>query len=199
MLVDTFNRGTGPGDTAISVATCRTREPVTAAAARLAPGLRLTEIPDYFSWTLPLRDEALHDADSATLHEAATALARPSHPAVQRLVAEADVPATFPVHITSVRPVAPWRVPNVTLLGDAIHTMSPGRGEGATIALRDAQLLRDALIDVTTGQAPSPGPRSGTSGRCCTAASKPSTTHSANPSHQPAHNRGITARSQVAR
>lgn len=35
--------------------------------------------------------------------------------------------------------------PNVTLLGDAIHTMSPGRGDGANIALKDAQVLLRAL------------------------------------------------------
>jgi SnoaL-like polyketide cyclase/FAD binding domain len=41
----------------------------------------------------------------------------------------------------------------VTLLGDAIHTMSPGRGEGANVALRDAQLLRHALVEVATNGA----------------------------------------------
>ncbi len=35
---------------------------------------------------------------------------------------------------------------NVTLLGDAVHTMSPGCGEGANIALRDAALLCRTLV-----------------------------------------------------
>jgi 2-polyprenyl-6-methoxyphenol hydroxylase-like FAD-dependent oxidoreductase len=34
----------------------------------------------------------------------------------------------------------------VTLLGDAVNTMSPGRGEGANSAPRDAALLRAALL-----------------------------------------------------
>jgi 2-polyprenyl-6-methoxyphenol hydroxylase-like FAD-dependent oxidoreductase len=63
------------------------------------------------------------------------------------------VPATFAVCITSAQPVAPWPVPDVTLLGDAVHTMSPGRGDGANIALKDAQVLVRALRRVVSGTA----------------------------------------------
>jgi 2-polyprenyl-6-methoxyphenol hydroxylase-like FAD-dependent oxidoreductase len=42
----------------------------------------------------------------------------------------------------------------VTLLGDAIHTMSPGRGDGANITLRDVHLLRDHLAHATGPGAP---------------------------------------------
>jgi 2-polyprenyl-6-methoxyphenol hydroxylase-like FAD-dependent oxidoreductase len=72
---------------------------------------------------------------------------------VRRIIAEADVAATFGVCITSARPVAPWSAPNVTLLGDAIHTMSPGRGDGANIALKDAQTLLRALQRAASGPA----------------------------------------------
>jgi 2-polyprenyl-6-methoxyphenol hydroxylase-like FAD-dependent oxidoreductase len=60
------------------------------------------------------------------------------HPAAGRIIDEVDVAATFPVVISSAQPVRPWRDPAVTLLGDAVHTMSAGRGEGANVALRDA-------------------------------------------------------------
>ena len=64
------------------------------------------------------------------------------------------MPPTFLVNIRSARAVKQWQTTNVTLLGDAIHTMSPGRGEGANIAPRDACLLRHALVDVVTKGVP---------------------------------------------
>ncbi|GAA4032218.1 hypothetical protein GCM10022247_66550 [Allokutzneria multivorans] len=44
-------------------------------------------------------------------------------------------------------PVPKWESSNVTVLGDAIHSMTPFRGIGADIALRDAQLLCRKLIE----------------------------------------------------
>jgi 2-polyprenyl-6-methoxyphenol hydroxylase-like FAD-dependent oxidoreductase len=54
---------------------------------------------------------------------------------------------------TSVPP-SPWESSNVTLLGDAVHTMTPGRGAGANTALRDAALLCRTLVDVRDGRMP---------------------------------------------
>lgn len=42
--------------------------------------------------------------------------------------------------------------PNVTLLGDAIHNMTPSLGRGANVALRDAALLGKELIKVSSGK-----------------------------------------------
>lgn len=156
VLLDTFNRvigsATDGGEAAFSMATCRVNEPVAEATARLAPGLALTGVPDYFQWIVPLLDPRLADGEPAALHASAAAMVRDWHPAVRRVVAEADVGATFPVCITSAQPVKQWDAPNVTLLGDAIHTMSPGRGDGANIALRDAQVLTAALSLVADGR-----------------------------------------------
>nr|WP_171074976.1 FAD-dependent monooxygenase [Nonomuraea basaltis] len=154
ILVDAFARVTRDSEQAFAMATCRTREPVSRAAARLAPGLRLTDIPGYFQWITPLADASLHSADAAVLHRHAADQVRDLHAAIGRLIAEADIAATFPVCVASAWPVDPWhdRVPNVTLLGDAVHTMSPGRGDGANIALHDASILRDALARATAGK-----------------------------------------------
>jgi len=66
-----------------------------------------------------------------------------------RHLVEAAQPTTvtaFPVK-TSV-PILPWQTRNVTLVGDALHNMTPYRGIGANTALRDAAALRQALRSV---------------------------------------------------
>jgi 2-polyprenyl-6-methoxyphenol hydroxylase-like FAD-dependent oxidoreductase len=49
-------------------------------------------------------------------------------------------------------PVGPWPTGRVTLIGDAIHSMTPYRGIGANIALKDAVRLRDALVAGLRGE-----------------------------------------------
>ena len=55
--------------------------------------------------------------------------------------------------IRTSRPVDPWQPSRVTLLGDAIHSMTPYRGIGANIALRDAALLCRHLVRAAHGEA----------------------------------------------
>ena len=131
-------------------------EPFDQAAARLAPGVHLTAVPDYLRWTLSLRDGSVPGprfwaSHGAQLQQIAADLVRDWHPALRAVVEHADAKATFPFGIFAARPVQPWDEPAVTLLGDAIHAMTPGRGEGANTALRDAALLTSALHEVTTG------------------------------------------------
>ncbi|CAD6555687.1 Flavin-dependent monooxygenase [Paraburkholderia hiiakae] len=74
------------------------------------------------------------------------------HPNLRALIRASDLSTTFAVDVRTSVPVAPWPASNVTVLGDAIHLMTPGRGVGANTALRDAQLLGAQLARVASGE-----------------------------------------------
>jgi 2-polyprenyl-6-methoxyphenol hydroxylase-like FAD-dependent oxidoreductase len=61
------------------------------------------------------------------------------------LVGDSDPDTINAIRVRSATPVGPWEPGPVTLLGDAIHNMTPMAGIGANTALRDADLLRRTL------------------------------------------------------
>ncbi|SFQ50282.1 FAD-dependent oxidoreductase [Amycolatopsis rubida] len=63
------------------------------------------------------------------------------HPAFSRLVRDSPDGTVSMLPIRTSVPVREWEPGPVTLLGDAVHSMTPFRGIGANIALRDAQVL----------------------------------------------------------
>jgi 2-polyprenyl-6-methoxyphenol hydroxylase-like FAD-dependent oxidoreductase len=63
----------------------------------------------------------------------------------------ADVDETFLVRIRTSPVLEPWPATRVTVLGDAIHAMSPAGGSGANTALRDAAELCRALTEAGPG------------------------------------------------
>lgn len=71
---------------------------------------------------------------------------------MQTLFSLGDPTTCFPINIETSVPTDPWPASNVTLLGDAIHTMTPGMGVGANTALRDAALLCRRLTEVRDGE-----------------------------------------------
>lgn len=68
--------------------------------------------------------------------------------ALRQVVAGTDPRTVHGIRIRSAAPVRAWETGRVTLLGDAIHNMTPMAGVGANTALRDAALLRTTLTDV---------------------------------------------------
>ena len=74
------------------------------------------------------------------------------NPNLRRVVEGAETSSLSSFAVKSSVPVAPWATSRVTLLGDALHNMTPFRGIGANTALRDAALLRDALAGVGRGE-----------------------------------------------
>jgi salicylate hydroxylase len=70
------------------------------------------------------------------------------------LVRLADPETINAIAIRTSVPLAPWPTQRITLLGDAIHSMTPYRGIGANIALKDAVRLCRALTAADRGERP---------------------------------------------
>ncbi len=68
-------------------------------------------------------------------------------PHLRALVSGSEPETVNALRVRSADPVRPWTTGPVTLLGDAIHNMTPMAGIGANTALRDADLLRRVLIN----------------------------------------------------
>ncbi|MFG3685115.1 FAD-dependent oxidoreductase [Micromonospora sp. NPDC047740] len=92
--------------------------------------------------------------DGASLQQVVTDRIRGWSPAFHRLIAGSDPATLHAIRVKSATPVTPWTTGRVTLLGDAIHNMTPMAGIGANTALRDADLLRRKLIAARAGELP---------------------------------------------
>jgi salicylate hydroxylase len=75
-------------------------------------------------------------------------------PGLRNLITGSDPTTANVVRVRSASPVAAWPTGPVTLLGDAIHNMTPMGGIGANTALRDADLLRRQLIAASRNELP---------------------------------------------
>jgi 2-polyprenyl-6-methoxyphenol hydroxylase-like FAD-dependent oxidoreductase len=120
------------------------------------PGLLYDNSRDYIMWGLAAADHWLpKDVTSrkgAELQQLVLELTGDWHPNLRKLFALGDPDSSFPLQIRTSEPIPPWPTTNVTLLGDAIHTMTPGRGVGANTALRDARLLVKDLVQAHQGR-----------------------------------------------
>jgi 2-polyprenyl-6-methoxyphenol hydroxylase-like FAD-dependent oxidoreductase len=125
--------------------------------------LGLTAAGDYVMWALAgerrafgVPDEALTVMDAAGLHALSAGLIKTWHPDLRALHARAEVDETFGVRVRAAPAVPPWPPSRVTVLGDAIHAMSPARGSGANTALRDAALLCRTLTSAAAQTSAAP-------------------------------------------
>jgi 2-polyprenyl-6-methoxyphenol hydroxylase-like FAD-dependent oxidoreductase len=112
---------------------------------------------DYVMWGYAASNDkfpsGLENATQEQLKQAVLDMTPSWHEDLRELFRRADPATVFRIPIRTSEPLPAWEPTNITLLGDAIHTMTPGRGIGANTALRDAQGLCRKLIAVHRGQA----------------------------------------------
>jgi 2-polyprenyl-6-methoxyphenol hydroxylase-like FAD-dependent oxidoreductase len=127
-----------------------------AALIKVWPGLQFDNTRDYINWGFSASsDKFPADVMERRGNDLARLVAEMTtdwHPNLRRLFELTDPSTCFPVNIKTSVPLDPWPASNVTLIGDAIHTMTPGRGVGANTALRDGVLLCARIIDVAEGR-----------------------------------------------
>lgn len=122
---------------------------------------RLSPAGDYLMWAISGTADALGESEArlstmsaGELHACATRIINTWHSDLRALLALAAVDQTFLVRVCASTPVDAWTPSRITLIGDAIHAMSPARGSGANTALQDAGVLcqwlatspRDSII-----------------------------------------------------
>ena len=110
----------------------------------------------YVMWGLGATRERLHaeaaEHDPAKLAAIAACAVAGWAPELRSLIALADPTTLSQFAIRTSRPVGPWPTGQVTLIGDAIHAMTPYRGVGANMALEDAMRLKRALVAGARGE-----------------------------------------------
>lgn len=132
-----------------------------AQAVQLHPNLLLSDTADFAGWGfLANRNRygrsrtEMEQMDGAELKQIALEKITDWHPHLQKLIRAADPSTVIFTPIQTSLPIEHWQTKQVTLLGDAIHSMTPARGIGANTALRDARLLGRKLAEAHQGQSP---------------------------------------------
>ncbi|MGP3925214.1 FAD-dependent oxidoreductase [Streptomyces sp. 8N616] len=98
-------------------------------------------------------DTDLAGLDGPALQDLLVGMIERWHPDLRTLVTEADPDTVTVLPIRMSEPIPRWTPSKVTLLGDAIHAMTPMRGIGANTALRDARVLCRQLASAHRGDA----------------------------------------------
>jgi 2-polyprenyl-6-methoxyphenol hydroxylase-like FAD-dependent oxidoreductase len=128
-----------------------------------AAGAHFDNTRSYLMWAFGARHEKLglagRDTEQMSGEELrrlalATMAGRGWDQRLRDLVHLADIATINTLTIRTALPVTPWPTRRVTLLGDAIHAMTPYRGIGANVALKDAVRLCRALTAANAGQRP---------------------------------------------
>ena len=102
----------------------------------------------------PKGDTELHDVKPDELQMLAVEMLNGWPEKARQLVASGDSGSVFVVGMYTSVPGELNPPENVTLLGDAVHAMTPTLGRGANLAMRDAALLGRQLQAAAKGEKP---------------------------------------------
>ncbi len=109
---------------------------------------------DYIMWGYAASHDKFPDLKGLSqeqLKEVVLSMTPKFHPNLRELFRLADPETVFEIKVRTSEPLEPWKSSNVTLIGDSVHLMTPGRGIGANTALRDAELLCRKLTEAHHG------------------------------------------------
>jgi 2-polyprenyl-6-methoxyphenol hydroxylase-like FAD-dependent oxidoreductase len=111
---------------------------------------------DHLIWVLvssraPYGDADPKAMDGESIRRLALRMTDNWHPVLRNLIADCDPGRISAVPVLTSIPIEPWESTNITLLGDAIHTMTPLQGLGGSSALRDAGRLCRELVEAHQG------------------------------------------------
>jgi 2-polyprenyl-6-methoxyphenol hydroxylase-like FAD-dependent oxidoreductase len=137
--------------------------PVRGMAFFMAPfqrpgGAAQLDLPEHLFWVLIGQAGQFEtrlgarDQSAEELRQFAVRKVERWHPLLANLVRGAALESIISVPLHTAEPPAAWQPGRVTLLGDAIHTMTPLQGLGGNTALVDAALLGQQLVDVSQGR-----------------------------------------------
>jgi 2-polyprenyl-6-methoxyphenol hydroxylase-like FAD-dependent oxidoreductase len=150
----------GPDKRFVGLAPVQYRQSMAAATAEHAPDIELSADGAYLTCVFGARRELMPDddklfaLDGTQLRDLALTMTEDWDPVVRRIVAAQDAETLFPVSVRTSIPHDGWKAGRVTMLGDAVHAMSPAIGVGANTALRDAHVLSARLADAATADWP---------------------------------------------
>ena len=118
------------------------------AAKQILPSASLKEQNDYLVCIVggrhehfPKSDKELHGVPAGDLQRLAVDMLKEWPQQASSLVSSGDPSSFFVVGMYTTVPSKLDNPTNVTLLGDAVHAMTPTLGRGANLAMRDAALL----------------------------------------------------------
>jgi 2-polyprenyl-6-methoxyphenol hydroxylase-like FAD-dependent oxidoreductase len=122
--------------------------------------VRFDDESSYLMWALSARGKRSGfpsepgQMEDEALREFALEVCSSWHPDFSTMIRMTDPSSIGVITIRTSVPVEPWPSRRITLIGDAIHSMTPYRGIGGNVALRDASLLGRNLAAAHRGEMP---------------------------------------------